>query len=316
MKNDPVQSALAGLDGIPLHTPDGRKLIAKALASKSNLVAAKAARIAGDAQWTELTDELVATFDRFLKRGPELDKGCVALIAIARALYNLDYDGVDLYLAGMRHVQLEPGWGGSSDTAVELRTVCAMGLASTTYPSRLREFVNLLVDREWQARSGAVRAIAAVGSDAAMLLLRFKALSGDKEPEVLSDCFTGLLAVEGAEALPLVKSFAEGRNQEVREAAILALGTSRRADAVEWLKERFEGVAHLETRQCILLSLATSRTEAAIEFLLGAIRNSSAQTSAMAVSAMEINRADRRIQDEVEKALRARSGPDLTQGTI
>ena len=306
MKNDPVQSALAGLDEIPLHTPEGWKLIAKALSSKSNLVAAKAARIAGDAQWTELTDELAVAFDRFLKRGMELDKGCAALIAIARALYGLDYDGVELYLAGMRHIQMEPGWGGSTDSAVELRAVCAMGLASTTYPFKLRELVNLLVDREWQARAGAVRAIAAIGSDAATLLLRFKALLGDKEPEVLSDCFTGLLAIEGAEALSLIKSFADGRNQEVREAAILALGASRRSDAVEWLKERFEAIAHLETRQCILLSLATSRTEAAIEFLLGVIRDGNPQTSALAVSAMEINQADRRIKDEVEKALRAR----------
>jgi len=308
MKNDPVQSALAGLDDIPLRTPEGWKQIVKALASKSNLVAAKAARIAGDALWTELTGELAGAFDRFLKRGSELDKGCVALTAIARALYGLDYDGVELYLAGMRHVQMEPTWGGSSDAAVELRAVCAMGLASTTYPGKLRELITLLVDREWQARAGAVRAIAAVGSDAATLLLRFKALSGDKEPEVLSECFSGLLEAEGAEALPLVKSFAEGRNQEVREAAILALGASRRADAVEWLQERFEGVAHLETRQCILLSLATSRTEAAIEFVLGVIRNGSEQASAMAVSAMDINRADRRIQEEVEKALRSRSG--------
>jgi HEAT repeat protein len=308
MKNDPVQSALAGLDDIPLRTPQGQKQMAKALASKSNLVAAKAARIAGDAQWIELTDEMASSFERFLKRGSELDKGCVALNAIARALYNLDYDGVDLYLAGMRHVQMEPVWGGSTDTAVELRAICAMGLASTTYPHKLRELVDLLVDREWQARVGAVRAIAAVGSDAAMLLLRFKALSGDKEPDVLAECFGGLLTVEGADVLPLVTSFAEGRNQEEREAAILALGASRRADAVDWLKERFQGVAHLETRQCILLSLATSRTEPAIEFLLGVIRDGSPQTSAMAVSAMEINRADRRIHEEVEKALQARNG--------
>jgi HEAT repeat protein len=283
MKNDPVQSALAGLDDTPLHTPEGSKQIAKALASKSNLVAAKAARIAGDAQWTELTDELVAAFDRFLKRGSELDKGCVALNAFARALYNLDYDGGEFFLTGLRHVQMEPSWGGSSDTAIELRGVCAMALASTTYPNKLHELVNLLVDPEWQARAGAVRAIAAVGSDAAMLLLRFKALSGDKEPEVISDCFSGLLAVEGADALPLVQSYANGRNREVREAAILALGASRRADAVEWLVERFEGVAHLETRQCILLALATSRTDAAIEFLLGVIRHGSAQTSTIAV---------------------------------
>src|SRR5580700_9427200 len=110
MKNAPVQSALAALDDVPLRTPDGLKQMAKALASKSNLVAAKAARISGDAQWAEMTDELVTAFDRFLKRGSELDKGCAALNAIARALYALDYDGVELYLSGMRHVQMEPVW--------------------------------------------------------------------------------------------------------------------------------------------------------------------------------------------------------------
>jgi HEAT repeat protein len=307
MKNDPVQSALAGIDDIPLHTPEGRRQMAKVLTSKSNLVVSKAARVIGDAQWAELTDDLVAAFYRFLKGGAEVDKGCAALIALARSLYGLDYDGADLYLAGMRHVQMEPVWGGSVDTAVDLRAVCALGLASTTYPDKLREFVNLLVDPEWQARAGAARAIAAVGSSAAMLLLRFKVLTGDEEPDVIADCFAGLLAVEGADALPLVTSFANGRNQEVREAAILSLGASRRTDAVEWLIKRFDEIAHGDTRRCMLLSLATSRTDAAIQFLLGVIRNGSARTSAMAVSAMEINRADHRIQEEIERALQARA---------
>src|SRR5580658_5312848 len=136
MKNDPVQSALAALDEVPLRTTEGLKQMAKALASKSNLVAAKAARISGDAQWAELTGELVTAFDRFLKRGSELDKGCVALTAIARALYSLDYREAELFLSGMKHVQMEPVWGGSQDTAVELRSVCAMGLASTTFPDK------------------------------------------------------------------------------------------------------------------------------------------------------------------------------------
>ncbi|MGA2712789.1 MAG: hypothetical protein ABSG41_06760 [Bryobacteraceae bacterium] len=306
MKNDPVESALARLDDIPLRTPEGQKQIAKALASRSNLVAAKAARIAGDAQWTELTDDLVAAFDRFLKRATDGDKGCMAMMAIARALFNLDYDGAELYLDGMRHVQMEPGWGGSFDTAAELRAVCAMGLASTRYPAKLRALVDLLVDREWQARAGAVRALAAAGSEAALLLLRFKALSGDREPEVLADCFSGLLSAEGAEAVPFVASFATSKDKEISEAAILALGASRRADAIEWMQNRFQQIASAEMRKCILLSLATSRTDAAIDFLLGLISTGSPQVSAFALSAMEINRGDELIHQRVEKALRER----------
>jgi HEAT repeat protein len=202
---------------------------------------------------------------------------------------------------------MEPVWGGSVDTASELRAACAMGLASTSWPDKLRELVHLLVDREWQARAGAARALAAVGSEPALLLLRLKALSGDREPEVLSDCFNGLLAAEGAEAVQLVASFAVLADQGVREAALLSLGASRRADAVEWLTDRFAVVADTETRQCILLSLATSRTEPAIAFLLGLIRDGSGRSAELALAAMEINRADRKIQEEVDRALRARA---------
>jgi hypothetical protein len=104
----------------------------------------------------------------------------------------------------------------------------------------------------------------------------------------------------------LVTSFASRRDKEVRETAILALGASRRADAVDWLKERFSHVVDAETRQAILVALSTSRTEPAIDFVLGVIRSGSAQASEMAVSAMEVNGGDRRIQEEVEKALRER----------
>ncbi len=311
MKNDPVLSAIARLDEIPLRTPEGQKQMAKALAAKSNLVVAKAARIAGDAQWTELTDDLVAAFDRLLKRGAEIDKGCAALMAIARALFGMDYDGAELYLNGMRHVQMEPVRGGSSDTAAELRAICAMGLANTRYPAKLRELGNLLVDREWHTRAGAVRALAAAGSEAAVLLLRFKALSGDPEPEVLADCFAGLLSAEGAEAVPFVATFGGSkdvgsREKETREAAILALGASRRTDAIEWMKQRFGEIADAETRRCILLSLATSRTDAAIDFLIELIREGSPVVSEFAVSAIEINRGDSLIQERVQKALRDR----------
>ncbi len=307
MKTDPVESALAALDDIPLHTDEGRVQIAKALAARSNLLAAKAARIAGEAQWAALTDDLAAAFDRFLRRGAALDKGCRASIAIARALYSLDYDGASLFLRGMRHVQMEPVFGGSVDTATELRAVCAMGLAATTCPDKLRELVELLVDTEWQARAGAVRAITAVGSEAACLLLRLKALAGDKEPEVTGDCFTGLLSLEGAAAMPLVTSFAQGQDAALREVSMLALGATRRPDAIQWLIERFAQVADNETRQSILLALATSRTEEAIAFLLGVIRDGSSRSSEMAVSAMEVNRADPRIAGQVDEARRVRA---------
>jgi hypothetical protein len=310
MRVDPIETALAALDEIEVRSTQGQKQVAKALAAKSNLIVAKAARLVGEAQLTNLTGELVAAFERFRKRGSELDKGCVAMSAIARALYGFDYAEADLYLNGIRHVQMEPVWGGSIDTAVELRALCAMGLAGTAYPQKLRALVELLVDKESQARAGAVRALAAVGSEAALLLLRFKALSGDREPDVLGDCFHALLAVEGSDALPLVTSFAVSRDAAIRDSALLALGASRRADAVDWLKIRFAETADRETRHSILLSLATSRTGSAIDFLLKIIREESVQTSAVAVSVMEMS-GDAHLRNEAGKALEARAARQI-----
>lgn len=297
---------MAALDDLPVLTDEGQKRVAKALGSKWSLAIAKAARIAGEAQWTALLPDLAAAFDRILKRSKDPDKGCMALMAIARALYALDCDDAELYLRGMRHVQKEAIWGESVDTAAELRAICAMGLASTRYPEKLRQLVHLLVDSEWQARAGAARALAAVGSDAAALLLRLKVLTGDKEPEVMADCFTGLLSMDVDDAVPLVTSFADANDDEVREAAILALGASRKGEAIEWLKQQFAAVMDATMRKCILLSLATSRTDAAIEFVLGVIREGSRDASAMALSAMEVNRGDRRIAEEMERALSRR----------
>src|ERR1019366_1125816 len=233
MKSDPTENALAALDEVPLHTPAGRKQLVKAFASRSNRVAAKAARITGEAQWSELMPDLVTAFDRLIAHGAEVDKGCVALSAMARALVALDCKDHELFLKGMRHVQMEPVWGGSIDTAAELRGLCAMGLVGTRFPHKLRVFVDLLVDKEWQARAGAVRAITNEGSEAACLLLRLKILTGDQEPEVLADCFTGILSLDGSDAMPLVTSFAATAEPSLREAALLALGTSGRPDAVD-----------------------------------------------------------------------------------
>jgi hypothetical protein len=308
MKNDPIESALARLDDIPVHTPEGKASFAKALAAKSNLVVAKAARILGGAQCLDLTREMVSAFDRMIAKGATTDKACAATIAISRALVQLDYDSPDLFLIGMRHVQMEGSFGPPVDAAVELRAVSAMGLANSTYPHKLRETVLLLADREWQARVGAIRAMAVVGGESASLLLRFKMLTGDKEPEVMAECFSAILVLEGSEGVPLVANFAESAEGEVREAAILAMGASRRADAVAWLIEAFGRTVSIPWKKCMLLSLSTSRVEAAVAFLLGLVREGSSSTSALAVDALSIHARDERLASEVAAAVRSRDG--------
>jgi hypothetical protein len=292
MKNDPIETALAQLDEA---TPEALR---KALGSKYSLVIGKAARLIGDKLLTDFAEPLASAFSRLLAK-PESDKGCLALTAIARTLVRLDHDDAELFRRGMKHVQMEATYGGSIDVASEFRATCAMGLANSRDHKKLQPLVELLADREWPARAGAVKAIATVGSDAAALLLRYKALLGDPEPYVLSECLAGLIAVDGAEALPFVGRIAESRDRDTSEAAVLALGASRRPDAVEWLKTRFEQVADADTKKCIVLALASARTEGAMDYLIEIVRCSSTQLAAAAVAAMGIS-------DEVRKAAQAR----------
>jgi HEAT repeat protein len=258
MKNDPILTAIEKLSA---DDPAG---LAKALAHKSNLVAAKAARLIGDHLLPNFIPPLSTAFERFLRKD---DKGCVALMALARTLVTLDCDDAELFRKGIAHAQMEGTWGGSVDVASELRAVCAMGLANTRDPNKTRDIVNLLADPEFLARAGAARALAALGSDAAAMVLRFKALTGDKEPEALCDCLHALLSIEGPEALPLVERYLHSRDEAKRDAAIHALGESRRDDALQVLKDLYNRSANPELKATILLAIKTGRTEEGMKFV-------------------------------------------------
>lgn len=294
MKNDPVEAALARLDNADIQE------FAKALSGKSSIVAAKAARLLAANHQSDLNEELAAAFHRFLTKTP--DKACGATTAIARALVQLDYDDAELFLKGMRHIQMEGSFGPPVDVAADLRGICAIGLANSTYPCKLRELTPLLVDPTASARIGAIRAIAAIGSEPAALLLRLKTLTGDGEPDVISECFTAIIAAEGAEGVNFVTQRVPALTGEDREAAILTLGASRRSDAVAWLIEYFAETVNTELRKSIMLALSTSRTEPAIDFLLDQVRTAGKATAAAAAEALKLHAHDAQLQTLIEQA--------------
>ncbi|MEO8025510.1 MAG: hypothetical protein ABI823_03515 [Bryobacteraceae bacterium] len=267
MKNDPIQAKLADLGTVDAATADGRNQLAKALADRSSLVVKKAARMAGEARITELLPYLRKAFDRILPKAAEIDKGCAALTAIVGALVELDYDEPEPFLAGIRHVQMEPVWGGSVDTAPDLRAACAVGLINTRHPRMLEELTTLLADREWRARVGAIRALATTGADAAFLLLRYKALIGDEERDVLFECFSALIAADESASIPLVSARMDSASDEIVEAAILALGTARHKWAFEALQRKLKQPRLGPIRRTILLAMASMRLDEAVAFV-------------------------------------------------
>lgn len=132
----------------------------------------------------------------------ETDKLCRAKFALMEALNKLEFDGDKLFLTGFRHVQPEPAWGGSTDTAGPLRGASAFGLVRIRYRGVVSLLAESLADPEKVARQNAAQALGALGSEAAIVLLRFKAKAGDQESEVIGDCLTALMTAEPQESLP------------------------------------------------------------------------------------------------------------------
>ena len=184
-RRDPVVEALDTLAELRRGGEDSTRRIGEFLWNRSNLVVAKAAKVAGELRIEALVPNLAAAFERLMADPAKLDKGCAAATAIVEALYVMDYDQSDVYLRGGRHVQMEGSFGPPVDAAAQLRGDCALGLVRTRHPDALFEVVRLLADKEPQARIGAARALGLAGETGELVLL-LKTLTGDRELDVVA----------------------------------------------------------------------------------------------------------------------------------
>ncbi|HEX7289179.1 MAG TPA: HEAT repeat domain-containing protein [Candidatus Angelobacter sp.] len=314
-KPDPVEQALDRLAALK-NEAGGPGFVAEIkafLKNRSNLVVAKAAKIAGQARTTELVSELVGAFHRLMKDPSKLDKGCAATTAIAGALYELDHAEPEVYLRGIHHVQMEGSFGPPVDAAAKLRAISAMALARTRHPAALEEIVPLLVDEWPEARIGAARALAVNGGPAGALLLRLKILTGESETDVLAECFSGLLATAPERSLSLITSFIDSEDIAVAEAALLALGSSRLPEALDLLKARWERTAGGPLRKIVLLAIAMIRSDAAIEFLLALLAECSPAVANDVIAGLALFRNNERVRSQVESVVARRNEKSVSE---
>lgn len=314
---DPVEQALDRLSALKNESGPAVAAELKAfLKNRSNLVVAKAARIAGQGKATDLVPDLVQAFHRFMQNPSKLDKGCAATTGIADALYELDYIEPDIYLLGIHHVQMEGSFGPPVDAAAKLRAASALGLARTRHPAALDEIVTLLVDQWTEARIGAVRALATNGGEAGVLLLKLRILTGESEPDVLAECFSGLLACAPERSLALIDGHIDSQDSEdtaVAEAALLALGSSRLPEALNLLKARWERTASGPLRKTLLLAIGMIRSEQAIEFLVSLLSECSIATAHDVVTALALFRANEKVRSQVDAAISKRNNASLSE---
>jgi len=290
---------------------DLKRDLAPFLTHKSNHAAAAAADTIGWLEITGMNQELVDSFGHWMKNPLDRDPGCKALTAIAKALIGLEHPASEVYFAGVRHIQEEASYGPPVDTAAALRGLCAQGLARMSHPDALSECVKLLVDPEVAARAGAARAISESGQYAGVLLLRLKALIGDKAEDVLAECFAGLLRLAPKESVEFVAQFLQASPEEVSERAALALGESRLAAALPFLQEAFEQTAYGSLRKTLLLSIAMLRQDDGLDFLLAHLAEDSEQTALDTLEALSIYGRDQGVGARVRGILTSRNSPAL-----
>lgn len=243
----------------------------KLLQNRNGYLVSKAAEVAQDLALVDLVPDLLRAYARFFgDDAPKRDPQCWAKTAAAKALHALGCRESEAYLRGIRWIQNEPVFGGEQDSAAELRGVCALALTECPIePQRLtRTLTELLVDEEMSARVDAAFAMSRVDSEAAPIALRLKALIGDREPEVVGQCLSSLLALELDDAVSFVERFLANEDPHVQAEAAAALSTSPLPSAFEAVKKAWARRLNPETREALLAGLVASPLEESTEFLL------------------------------------------------
>lgn len=268
---DEQMEALDALKGRELDA-DAIALIKKSLANRSNFIVAKAVRLAEDNFLPDLLPDLLDAYDRFFTNAEKTDPQCWAKNSLSRALARLACRDKDVFLRGLRHHQLEPTWGGRSDSAGTLRANCAHALVSCDGLDNQQLLVILLdtlVDPDKSVRVETVRATAQLG-EIAVPVLRLRALIPGEEPEVLGQCFSAVLAIERDGAIPFVAGFLEAGDDPAGEAAF-ALAETRSPAALHALLQRQKDFSDEWFSGVLLSAIALTRLPEAVDFLIGMI---------------------------------------------
>lgn len=278
----------------------------KALSDRVNLIAAKGARLAGEMHLHPLLPDLLRAFDRLSEKGPERDPQCWGKNAIAKTLVTLGYRESAPFLRGIRHIQMEPVWGGEADTAPTLRGTCALALPACHDIARDQVFkalVDALADKALPVRSDSARAIAQMAGIEAILLLRLKARLGDEEPEVLGQVFDYLFQLEQDHALAFVSDFLRPKLGVVAEEAAMALGSSRLPRAAPILQECWATQRDPDFRLVLLRAVSATRQPLALQFLFDLVRNARQVEVLSALEALSLHRDSPDIRRQIQDAI-------------
>lgn len=308
MSKDRLEAKLANLRELrnaeaAIRVPELRR----ALRDRSNYLVAKAAELAGDCGDVQLVPDLLGIYDGlFGADAAARDPLVRAKDAIARALRALGHRDAAPFVRGLHHVQLEPVWGKLEDAASRLRCACAHALVDTNLsgPAALRELIPHLVDEIGAVRVDTVRAISQIGGDEAALLLRLKAYTGDDEPEVIGECFAGILDREPHAAVAFIASFLADEDDAVKAEAASALAWARDPAALELLGRFLATTLSPELRTAAVVACAASPLPGIVELLFTIVDGDDRPLAATAIRALAESRFRSHARERARVAAR------------
>jgi HEAT repeat protein len=307
-KSSSIETVLAKLASLKLapRAPETAKELRSALTSKTDYVVQKAAEFIREFNLPDFEKDLAAAFMRVASQG---DKSFGARTALASALHDMRAYEPDVYLAGLRTHGSAPPQG--IDPASPLRGICVMAMVLTRCPGAMLHATDLLIDKHVPARAGAVRALASSGEEAAALVLRLKLHLGDRDAEVVGEVLAGLIQLDPANSLPLVAGYLDHPDEAIADAAALALGESRRPEAVDILRKRLAKALDPGARRPLLLAIAITRRPEAATILVEHLASADPETSRHVLEALRIYRADSALCEKVRKIVEQRGDEKL-----
>ena len=278
-----LEAELAKLSSLRnLSSADATPEVAKALTDRNNLIVAKAADLALHHHLTGLVSNVAAAFPRFLENSTASDPQCWAQNALAKTLAAFAFQDQELFLHGHApHPSLREAGEDRliplelSAVPVPWRSFSAANLIAIAF---LGYLVPVLTDKELSVRVNVVRAIEQVGTDSATLLLRLLAELASEAPEVLSACYSGVLAIEGLSALDWVARFLGPGDDPAAEAA-MAIAQTHSREAFRLLQPVFGAARDRWFRTTVLTAIALTRQQEATDWLISLIAKGGVQAA-------------------------------------
>jgi HEAT repeat protein len=192
------------------------------------------------------------------------------------------------------------------DTASGVRARGVLALARQAWRDLPLLAAELLEDGEGPVRIAAADALGAHGSRDGAGALISRLARGDEDPMVVIAAFAALLALAPEWALDVARRGIRGGATVDRELTAIALGESRRDDALDLLVEWLERSVVPSDRETYLRAIGLHRTDRAATILLARIAEGSPDDARTAIEALAPRRFDPGMTARAREAAKGR----------